>query len=261
MSYEDRVVCFLDILGFQNHVVATINSDGTEAKDRTELLIAAFENIRDILDIDRPEDRKGKEVTQFSDSIVISFRATEESGVFYALLDIMWVQVNLVLRGILCRGAVARGKLVHTSKILFGPGMVDAYVLESKAALYPRVILDESIIKLGVMAHARHHLPEHEEKSITSLLEKDSDGMYYINYITGAQSELDDPELDYPSYLHSLQKIVALGITAKDPSVVVKYRWLREKLQPHVESIKTRVAENLPEGNELRDAYESISDL
>ncbi|ABM61925.1 hypothetical protein [Halorhodospira halophila] len=261
MNYEDRVVCFLDILGFRGHVAGTIDPDGTEEKDRTDHLIAAFEGIRDILDIDRQQDREGEEVTQFSDSVVISFRATEESGVFYALLNIMWVQVNLVLRGILCRGAVAQGKLIHTPKVLFGPGMVDAYVLESKAALYPRVILDESIINLGARAHARHHLPEHEVQSIMSLLEKDSDGMYYINYVTGAQSELDDPELDYPKYLYCLQQIVESGLAVRDPSVAVKYRWLREKLQPHIESIKTGVAENRPEGDELRDAYESIPDL
>lgn len=261
MNYEDRVVCFLDILGFRSHVADTIKPDGTEAKDRTDHLIAAFEGIRDILDIDRSEDREEKEVTQFSDSVVISFRANAERGVFYSILDIMWMQVNLVLRGILCRGAVARGKFIHTQKVLFGPGMVDAYVLESRAALYPRVILDESIINLGAMAHARHHLPKHEEQSIMSLLEKDSDGMYYINYVTGAQSGLNDPELDYPNYLYCLQQIVARGVTAKDPSVAVKYRWLREKLKPHIELIKAGVAENLPEGDELRDAYESIPGL
>ncbi len=261
MNYQDRVVCFLDILGFRSHVAGTINPDGTEAKARTDLLISAFESIRNILDIDSPEDRVGKEVTQFSDSVVISFGADKESGVFDALLDIMWVQVNLVLRGILCRGAVARGNLVHTPKVLFGPGMVHAYELESKAALYPRVILDESIINLGIMAHARHHLPQHEEESIMSLLEKDADGMHYINYITGAQSELDDPEFDYPNYLTCLQNIVAGGLTTEDPSVAVKYRWLLEKLQPHIESIKAGVAENLPDGDELRDAYESIPDL
>lgn len=261
MNYEDRVVCFLDILGFRSYVAETIKFDGAEAMDRTSHLIEAFEGMRNILDIDRPEDREGKEVTQFSDSVVISFRENEESGVFDALLAIKWVQINLVRGGILCRGAVARGKLVHTPKILFGPGMVDAYLLESKAALYPRVILDESIISLGAMAHAEHHAPEDEEQSIMSLLKKDSDGMYYIDYITGAQSELDDPELNYPSYLCCLQQIVARGIGAKDPSVSVKYRWLLEKLRPHIKSIKAGVAKNLPKGDELRDAYESIPDL
>jgi hypothetical protein len=261
MNYEDRVVCFLDILGFRSHVADTIKPDGAEAKDKTDLLIKAFDGIRNILDIDRPEKREGQEVTQFSDSVVISFRANEESGVFYALLNIMWVQLNLVFKGILCRGAVARGKLVHTPKVLFGPGLVDAYVLESKAAIYPRVILDQSIIDIGTMAHASDQLPIHEKESIMDLLEKDSDGMYYINYITGARSELNDPELDYPDYLYNLQQIVSLGFKLKDPSIIVKYSWLREKVKPHIEGIKIKIARILPEGDELREAYESIPDL
>jgi hypothetical protein len=43
--------------------------------------------------------------------------------------------------------------------------------------------------------------------------------------------------------------------------VAIKYRWLSEKLKPHIERIKAGVAENRPEGDELRDAYENIPDL
>ena len=148
---------------------------------------------------------------------MLSFPSGAESGVFDALLSILSVQIGLVIRGILCRGAVAQGKLIHTPTLLFGPAMVDAYLLESQAALYPRVILDESIIKAGTQAHARHHLPRHEQDSIMSMLRKDTDGMYYINYVTGAQSELDDPELDYPNYLSQLQRIIAEGLKSKYP--------------------------------------------
>ena len=86
------------------------------------------------------------------------------------------------------------------------------------------------------------------------------DGMYYIDYITRAQSELDDPELDYPGYLYQLRKIVSEGILAKDPSVAIKYKWLREKLAVHLREVKES-AGKLPEGNDLRVAYESIPEL
>ncbi len=230
MNYQDRVVCFLDILGFRGLVAATINANGTEAMDCIEHLIKAFEHINWLLDIDRPEEREGIEITQFSDSVVISFLETEESGVFHSLLKILWVQMGLGSMGILCRGAVTRGKLVHTSKFLFGPGMVDAYVLESKAALYPRVILDESIINLGKKAHASHHGPEHEKESIMNLLGKDLDGMYYIDYIASSQSEWDDDDY-YRQYLTTLQQMVDEGLKSKDLSIVVKHRWLQQKLK------------------------------
>lgn len=261
MKYQDKIVCFFDLLAFKNRVNDTIHSGGEEDIERTEQLIGVFNLIRDILDIDRAEERFGTEVTQFSDCVVISFNTTEESGVFYALLDIMCVQVNLALNDILCRGGVALGKLVHTPKVLFGPGMVSAHELESKAAVYPRVILDESIIQLGIEEHGAHNRPDQEANSIMNLLKKDSDGMYYVDYITGAQQELDDPELDYPEYLSKLQKIVAEGLTQKDPSIRIKYQWLKEKLQPHINDIKSYVAKALPEGDDLREAYASIPDL
>lgn len=259
MNYEDRIVCFLDILGFKNHISTSINADGTDNSTQLDKLIDVFNIIRNVLDLDSPNDRFGNEVTQFSDCVVISFPATTESGVFYALLDILLVQVSLVFEGVLCRGGIARGKVIHNPKLLFGPAMIEAYYLESEAALYPRVILDKSIVEAGIKAHAHHHLPKHEAQSIMRLLEKDSDGMYYINYITGAQSELNDPELDYPNYLYQLRQIISSGIGAKNPSVAIKYSWLREKLALHLIRVK-EAARQAPEGDELRNAYEGIPD-
>lgn len=261
MNYEDRIVCFLDILGFGSHIARSIDLvDGSDNTGKIKKIADAFMSIRHILDIDCAEDRQDKEVTQFSDSVVISFPAYSESGVFYALQEILWVQISLVQKGYLCRGGVTRGRLIHTSKLLFGPAMIEAHALESKAALYPRVILEAEIINAGVAAHAAHHSPNRELQSIQSLLERDFDGMYYIDYITRAQSELDDPEHDYPGYLYQLRKIVSEGILAKDPAVAIKYKWLREKLVDHLRIVKEN-AGKFPEGHDLREAYESIQDL
>lgn len=261
MNYDDRIICFLDILGFGSHIDSSIDKvEGGDKAKKIKELADAFTRIREIIDIDRPEDRHEREVTQFSDSVVISFPAYSESGVFDALLDILWVQISLAQKGYLCRGGITRGRLIHTPTLLFGPAMVEAYTLESKAAVYPRVILDVEIVNVGVAAHAAHHSPIHEQQSILSLLKRDMDGMYYIDYITRAQSELDDPELDYPVYLCQLGKIVSEGILAKDPSVAIKYKWLREKLVDHLRVVKEN-AGRLPEGDELREAYESIPDL
>lgn len=260
MNYEDRVVCFLDILGFRNHISSSVRQDGSEVTQKIIELSNMFANIREVLDIDRPDDRPHTEVTQFSDSVVISFPAYTESGVFYALQSILWVQISLILQGYLCRGGVTRGQLIHTPTLLFGPAMVEAYILESKLAMYPRVILDVDIINIGVAAHASHHQPIHEQQSILSLLKRDLDGMYYIDYIASAQPELNDPELDYPDYLFKLRKIISDGILSKDVSVAIKYGWMREKLLVPLHEIK-EYACTLPEGDELREAYQSIPDL
>lgn len=94
-----------------------------------------------------------------------------------------------------------------------------------------------------------------------SMLRRDTDGMYYINYVTGAQSELDDPELDYPNYLYQLQRIVAEGLKLKDPAVTIKYRWLKVKLSRHIAQIKRNVLSSQELDEELRDAYLGIPDF
>ena len=257
MHYEDRVVCFLDILGFADHIRHTIRQDGSDDEDKVKNIANAFEVVRYLLDTDKPEQRDGNEVTQFSDSIVISFPIDEESGVFNALLGILWVQINLVLVGMLCRGGISRGKLIHTNKMLYGPAFVDAYRLESTAALYPRVILDQLIVEIGTSAHARHHFEEHERQSIMSLLSRDLDGMYYIDYITKGQSELDDPELDYPKYLYALRSIIADGINNDKPSIRIKYLWMKEKFAPHLAKMKSLAYQETLD-DLLRQDYESI---
>jgi hypothetical protein len=139
--------------------------------------------------------------------------------------------------------------------------MVDAYLLESQAALYPRVILDESIIQAGIRAHAKHHRRVHERHSIMSLLCRDTDGMYYINYITGPQSELDDPDNDYPEYLFRLQQIISEGFKLRSPSVAIKYQWLKEKFSRHLSRIRRNVRNSRNIDEELREAYQNIPDF
>ena len=240
MNYTDRIVCFLDVLGFREHIRNTVNRDGSDNVDLISLIVEAFGVAGEIFDIDKQPMFSPKRITQFSDSIVISFPADKEAGLFHALAEIRWVLLNFAQRGMLCRGAISRGKLMHDEAVLFGPAMVDAYTLETKAANYPRVILDQTIVDAGMAAHARHHGPEDERESIMGLLTRDGDGLLYVDYITKVQGEFDDPK-QHPVYLSKLAKFVLQGIQNHDPSIRVKYSWLREKLNPYLAQIKSNV--------------------
>lgn len=260
MNYEDRIVCFLDILGFSTHVKASVNKDGTDNLQKIKTLNNALQYLGLIIDDNRLEKKSKRRVTQFSDSIVISFPETNESGVFWAIADILGMQAGLVQYGILCRGGIARGKLIHTGNLIFGPAMVAAYTLESNAAMYPRVILDEEIINTGMLAHADHHSSANESESIRTMLQKDSDGMYYIDYITSAKGELNDPDLEYPNYLQNLRSIISQGLKSNDQSVLIKYKWMKERFAPHLENVKASYA-RLPDQAEIFKAYNSIKEL
>lgn len=258
MEYEDRIICFIDILGFKEIINNTIDSNGNTIEERIKILEEAFSRVRYFLDIDNPNEfSKSKMVTQFSDCVVISFKYSEESEVFYTLLDIQHLLINLVFLGMICRGGIVFGKILHTEKMIFGPGLIDAYTLESKAANYPRIILDESVLKVAARYHAHHHTPKLELESLKSILGRDSDGMYFIDYFASAQSELDDPEYDFPIYLDKLGAIIKNGVGSKQPDIKVKYNWLKQNYNKVVKRCQSafRPSES---NDDLGNAYHSL---
>jgi hypothetical protein len=70
IKYQDRIVCFLDILGFKNHIDRTITQNGKDNPDKVGNIINAINAIRFYTDIDKLKIDKSKKVSQFSDSVV-----------------------------------------------------------------------------------------------------------------------------------------------------------------------------------------------
>jgi hypothetical protein len=257
MKYDDRVICFLDFLGFRSQIKRTDNSEQSIATAEIQRIADGIEQLRSVMDADFPDERPDVEVTQFSDSVVLSFGTTNPGGVFSALLSVLHAQMALVQRGILCRGAVTHGKLVHTKSLLFGPAMNRAYDLETKAAVYPRVILDDEILVIGRRAPAPQNNSDYERGYFMDLLSCDSDGFFYVDYISKGQDELDDPESEYPEYLRSLSNLAASGVQFADRSVAMKYRWLANKLNSHIGILKASARATLQD-EDLVEAYDSL---
>ena len=245
MNYEDRVTVYIDILGFKDMLSETVEK-GEDNTDKIDEILSAYHSIRDVWNLDNDEKAfsKSKRVTTFSDCLVISFKASEESEIFFTLLEIKWMIIRLIYKGILVRGAITYGKLIHRNDVLFGPALAEAYILESKAALYPRVILHKDIIDLAGKSKSFHHSSNQEKEHVESLLEKDSDGMYYIDYFGKAQSELDDPDYDFPEYIDRIGAKIRKGLMGSSSiyksDIKVKYRWMKERYNNLIERLQNK---------------------
>src|SRR5690606_8656515 len=101
--------------------------------------------------------------------------------------DIQTLVINLALRGIICRGGISYGKLIHTDKIIFGPSLDESYETEIIAALYPRIILDRTIIDIGKKHHALHYEEIDENKSILIILRQEYEYILYNDYFSNAK--------------------------------------------------------------------------
>ena len=160
IEYIERAVAFIDILGFKERIFS-MQDDQVELK-----------KVYDLLQEMKRAKRKASqfldnkiEVSVFSDSIVLS---AERQNAFELVWRSGWLQSQLLYLGFLCRGGIALGKVVHKDDILFGEGMIKAYHLESKVAVYPRIIIEDQIIE------------ENRQDPLTMSIDTDADGCNFV---------------------------------------------------------------------------------
>lgn len=187
---EGRSVAFLDILGFREHVKRS------QKPDHFPTLLAALRRVRSVGDTWStlvgqegvpPEELDFRSHT-FSDSIVLSGRGKMVAPLFFA---VAYLAMALLKDGIYFRGGISVGALYHDESIVFGPALIEAYELESKAAKYPRVLLTDSALKI-----ARQNTIKFPGRAPTFQLDQfvaqDTDGLCYVDFLklAAAGSEL-----------------------------------------------------------------------
>ena len=241
-DYENRIVLFLDILGFQKII------DETEVKEITDIdkvnnVYNAIHAMRGF--VEQVKLGSSKQVTQFSDSIVLSFRVDDTKNIDKLFPSLLQLVIILTTHNWLCRGAISYGKLFHDDETIFGPALNDAYNTESKAALYPRVIIDRSIIEI---------LKKSIEKGINSykfisttyspILKIDTDDRLYLDYFTGVLAGFNFKFLDKLAYMKNLRRIIINGRRNKKPDIRIKYDWMKNKFNQFIIDFDTIIAEN-----------------
>jgi len=213
-NYNKRVVAFIDILGFENIVRSLPNN--------AELFNKLNWALHRIKSIEGSKSRPNSvaadlEVSVFSDSIVIS---SEEERISSLMWTVGWLQAELMYVGIFVRGGIAVGSVVHEDGILFGEGMLSAYRLESKAAVYPRIVISCEVF-------------DKHKQVLANWVEIDSDAIVYINMfkfdaVAGNADELAADGYDPRAiYFKELRRHLMNGIeTSSEEDHLAKYLWL-----------------------------------
>jgi hypothetical protein len=225
-KYDNRIVAFIDILGF----AGKISKSKTDTAS-LNTLCETVHSIQDYLkeaqdDFDLPETSN---ITQFSDSIVISLKMEDSYKMLAIFQLIKKIQVNLIGNNILLRGGIVKGELIHTNDLLLGPGLVNAYNLESKCAQYPRIVIDPKVLwqfaRIGGVKKQLRLKDYDYHKTFAS----DNDGTSYIDYFNDVDNYLNNGDSFY--YFQNLCEMIKGGIDSDDISIRIKYLWMREKLK------------------------------
>lgn len=239
LIYEERVCLFLDILGFSEHVNQSTDRENVEITSKAQE-ISELLNLLPLKMLSVGTGNRDRKITQFSDSIVVSFQLSDENAFIELLDDIMQIIVNFIVKGYLVRGGISYGKLFHKKNIVFGPAMITAYELESKIAIYPRVIFDKELVDT---------LIKNGDTALKSLLmnnveseffwKEDFDGKYYLNFLKGSEYYMDKNDF-YNHFLRKLREFIVTALKNRSSQTVrTKYGWLRTKFNEFIDNAET----------------------
>lgn len=176
-EYADCFVAFLDILGMSKLVEPTEDApERVKEIAETLRLIAQLRSspvtwrTRNLETGEVKETTWDTQIRTFSDCVAIFVPVA--SGRLNDLLNLsIFFHDSLLSKGFPVRGAITVGKMywdprwcvkladattASNPRITFGPGLVEAYELENKVAIYPRIIVSPSLVKL---LHANPEAP------------------------------------------------------------------------------------------------------
>jgi len=227
-SYGDRYMAFVDVLGFSSIIAKSTSDD--EVVQRVHQALAGISRKATAarsphLDV---------QATSFSDNVVISLPASGP-GLFHLIGMINNFSQQLLSLGMLFRGAIVRGRALHTEEVVFGPALVDAYRLETSVSLHPRIMLSDPVmedVRTSALAS-----PDHATMA-TRLVREDAFDVPYINLF----ADWEDDDVAWSSEaiakLSLLRNVIMVGLSenGKNPNVAEKYKWIARRLNSFLDT-------------------------
>lgn len=172
--YTKSYVAFLDVLGFKNLVFS-------KSKESKEKLDSYFHYIDIIIkylkDIPIKQDIG---YIVISDSIILTVphgKTPEENvdRLRHLCIAVGFLQIALSSQDIWIRGGISSGDTYfdNNNNQIVGPAYIESYLLEENLAIFPRVILDNKIIKELNFTNS--------EDLISKINKKDENGLDFEN--------------------------------------------------------------------------------
>ncbi len=232
MKYNIAIISYIDILGFRNIV-----SENQDPKSTYEILEIFKKKTEPIDDLAKLYEQK---YLFFSDTVIRSTNILSDTNkkyqvgiLFHELLDLIYIQMDLIEKGIFIRGSVVINLLYHSNPFVFGPGLIHAYEMENKLAIYPRIIIDQTVFELlkdTPLLKAQHHSFEDEETYVGNLIRKDENDIVFLDYLSVAETEVNDYPADYIEFLQKHKSFISQNLKKyeNDERTFNKYKWLRD---------------------------------
>jgi hypothetical protein len=209
-------VLFLDVLGVER------GACGVAPLEFLRRLRTALEEARARCEVD---DEVLHMRALFSDSLIAGFPLvaglTAADVIGPAIVMAAEFQLELIKRGFFLRGGIAFGDHYMDSSFAFGPALVEAAVLETRADV-PRVVLSAGAADAELDA-IRRSLAESSQRQY---LLDDADGVTFVSYLDVAMHTDNTGEIEEVLKAHREMVCEKLEAHAGQPTIESKYLWV-----------------------------------
>lgn len=215
---QDYLICYIDLLGSKSNI--SENDDEIFENIYSAYSVALTMNETKVFD--------ELQFKFFSDNILIAQKVPDKSDFksIYSVYRNLSRFLRLFLfqfakKNMLFRGGITLNSLAINEMMVWGKGLSEVVFLEEKLAIYPRVLISNSLIETF-----KANISEEEFFDEKYYCLKDTDSLYFFDYIN--YSELPDAEYvlttGYKEFCDKVKK-------EKDIKILQKYNWHKRYLR------------------------------
>lgn len=206
MARTYSLVALLDVLAYRNHIKADRTSGKESFKGKLEAAISVLTSINET----------ELSYQAISDTIIIA--ANPSAALSEFLRTIGLVQRAFLRNGLLIRGGLAFEQHFKSGNLTYSHALAVAYELEQKQAIYPRVVVDKSVIEM--LRTGSKFTPEDAARIQDQNLLCVQNGIHFVNFLV---NEIDNC-YELAKNIFDTEQLELHGREAE----LAKHRWLQD---------------------------------
>ena len=206
---DEYYIALIDLLG----VKGILKSD--ENDFHLNNIYNIFHSWFRIIKDNKSFDPKYMKIKFYSDNLVLAIRSDIPNAADELLDTVAYMCFHFLRNGYKPRGGITKGKFYIDDVFVWGKGLLDAYLIESNVANYPRILIDDCVLK-----NVNSHCVE------TLVFSDETDDKKVLNYFRcfGRSKKSWPSEID--SVLVRLREESEEIDAANNPRIIEKLKWL-----------------------------------
>lgn len=171
MAKTYSLVALLDVLAYRNHLRSDRSLGNEKFKAKLEAALSVLSGINET----------ELAYQAISDTLIIAANPATEVSTFIA--TIAAVQRAFLDSGLLIRGGIAFEQHFKSGNLTYSHALAVAHELEQKQAIYPRVVIDASVIEM--LRTGSRFTPSDIRRLHQEHLVCVQNGVHFVNFIAG----------------------------------------------------------------------------